>query len=72
MVLRALAAGGLQVGEFYVILIDHLPAWDKQDELDRRLGVLLDDWEQQTTPEGRSAAAEALRAVAREAVSQAG
>jgi hypothetical protein len=52
--------------------ISRLPAWDKQDELDRRLMALLDDWERQTTPEGRSAAADALRAVAREAVSQAG
>ncbi len=72
VVLRALAAGGLDVGEFYVILIDHLPPWKEQDQLDRRLMVLLDEWELQTTPEGRSAAAEALRAVAREAVSQAG
>lgn len=71
-VLRALATGSLAVGESYAILLDHLPAWDKQDELDRSLMVLLDDWERQTTPEGRSAAAEALRAVAREAVSQAG
>jgi hypothetical protein len=68
-VLRALAAGGLQVGEFYVILMRHLPGWEEQDELDRRLAVLLDDWERQTTLEGRAAAAEALRAVAREAVS---
>lgn len=71
-VLHALATGSLAVGEFYAILIDHLPTRDKQDELDRRLMALLDDWELQTTPQGRSAAAEALRAVAREAVSQAG
>lgn len=71
-VLRALATGGLAVGEFYVILIDHLPTWDKQDELERRLMALLGDWELQTTPEGRSEAAEALRAIARDAVSQAG
>jgi len=68
-VLRALATGSLPVGEFYIILIDRLPAWDEQDELDRRLMALLDDWELQTTPGGRSAAAEALRAVARDAVS---
>jgi hypothetical protein len=71
-VLRALATGSLAVDEFYISLIDYLPAWDKQDELDRRLMALLDDWERQTTPEGRSAAAETLRAVAREAVRQAG
>jgi hypothetical protein len=68
-VLRALAAGSLAVGEFYAIFIDHMPAWDKQNELDRRLMALLDDWERQTTPEGRSAATEALRAVARDAAS---
>jgi hypothetical protein len=68
-VLRALAAGSLAVGEFHAILIDHVPAWDKQDQLDRRLMALVNDWELQTTPEGRSAAAEALRAVARDAAS---
>ena len=71
-VLRALAAGSLAVGDFYIVLLDHLPAWDKQDDLDRRLMALLEEWERQATREGRSAAAEALRAVAREAVSQAG
>jgi hypothetical protein len=71
-VLRALAMGSLAVGEFCLIMFDHLPAWDEQDELDRRLMALLDDWEQQATPEARSAAAEALRAAAREAISKAG
>jgi hypothetical protein len=55
-VLRALATGSLPAGEFYVILLDRLPAWDKQDQLDRRLMALLDDWGLQTTPEGRSTA----------------
>ena len=64
-VLRALAMGSLAAGEFCLILRDHLPACDEQDELDRRLMALLDDWEQQATPQARSAAAEALRAVAR-------
>jgi hypothetical protein len=71
-VLRALAMGSLAVGEFCLILLDHLPARDEQDELDRRLMTLLDDWERQATPEARSAAAEALRAAAREAISKAG
>ena len=57
------------MGEFHAILIDRLPAWDQQDELDRRLMAMLSDWELQTTPEGRSAAAETLRAVARDAAS---
>ena len=61
-VLRALAAGGLQVGELFMF---RFLAWQEQDELKRRLVVLLNDWDQQTTPQGRSAAAEALRAAAR-------
>ena len=35
----------LAVGEFHAILIDRLPPWDQQDELDRRLMALLSDWE---------------------------
>ena len=70
-VLRALAMGSLAVSEFWLILLDHLPAWDEQGELDRRLMALLENWEQQATPEARSAAAEALRATAREAISRA-
>lgn len=70
--LCALAMGSLAVGEFGLFLLDHLPAWDEQDELDRRLTALLEDWEQQATPQARSAAAEALRAAAREAISRAG
>jgi hypothetical protein len=71
-VLCALAAGSLVVGEFHLILIGCLSAWDEQSELDRRLMALLDDWERQATPEGKSAAAATLRAAAREAASQAG
>jgi hypothetical protein len=71
-VLRALAMGGLTVGEFCLIFLDHLPAWDEQDELDRRLMALVGDWEQQAGAEAGSAAAEALRAAAREAISEAG
>jgi hypothetical protein len=55
-VLRALAAGSLKAGEFYPIFLGRLPARDKQDDLDRRLMALLDEWERQATREGRSAA----------------
>lgn len=71
-VLRALAMGGLAAGEFCLVLLDYLPARDEQDELHRRLVALLEDWEQQATPEARSAAAEVLRAAAREAISKTG
>jgi hypothetical protein len=56
-VLRAVAAGGMQAGEFFTIFIG--------------LMVLLNNWADETTPEGRAAAAAALRTVARDAISEA-
>jgi hypothetical protein len=70
-VLRAVAAGGMQAGEFFTIFIGLVPAWEEQDELQRRLMVLLNNWADETTPEGRAAAAAALRTVARDAISEA-
>lgn len=70
--LRALAAGGLPTGEFFSAFMRRVPVWEPQDELQRSLVALLNDWAQETTPEGRSVAAAALRTVARDAVSQAG
>lgn len=70
--LRAVAAGGLRVSEFYAFFMSRVPAWDQQDDLQRRLVVLLDDWEGETTPAGQSAAAAAVRRAAREAVAAAG
>lgn len=67
-VLRAVAAGGLQAGEFFTFFIGHVPSWEQQDELQRRLMVLLNDWCGETTPAGQSAAAEAVRTAARDAV----
>lgn len=70
-VLRAVAAGGIQAGEFFTIFIGLVPAREEQDGLQRRLMVLLNNWADQTTPESTAAAAAALRTVARDAVSQA-
>jgi hypothetical protein len=70
-VLRAVAAGGLQVGEFFTFFISRVPAWEQQDELQRRLVVLLNDWGEETTPAGQLAAAAAVRRAAREAVAAA-
>jgi hypothetical protein len=67
-VLRAVAAGGMQAGEFYIFFMRVVPAWERQDELQRRLVVLLNDWLEETTPEGRSTMAEAVRSAARDAV----
>jgi hypothetical protein len=69
--LRAVAAGGMQVGEFFSVFMERVPAWEQQDELQRFLVVLLNDWVDQTTPEGRAAVAAALRTVARDALSEA-
>lgn len=70
-VLRAVGTGGMQTGEFFTFFMRVVPAWEQQDELQRSLVVLLNDWEQETTPEGRSAMAVAVRAVARDAVGDA-
>jgi DNA-binding transcriptional LysR family regulator len=71
-VLRAVGAGGLGIGEFYGFLMSRVPAWDRQDELQRCLLVLLDSWESETTPDGRAAVAAAVRRAARDAVSECG
>lgn len=70
-VLRAVAAGGMQTGEFFTFFLQVVPGWEQRDELQRRLVVLLNDWDQETTPEGRSATAAAVRKVARDAVGDA-
>jgi hypothetical protein len=67
-VLRAVAAGGMQTGEFFTFFMQVVPAWEQQDELQRSLVVLLNDWIEETTPEGRSATAAAVRTAARDAV----
>ena len=72
VVLRAVALGWMPVSDFYVYFISQLPAWDQQDELQRRLMAVLDAWEGETTPAGQSAAAAAVRQVAREAAGEAG
>jgi hypothetical protein len=70
-VLRAVAVGGMQTAEFYSFFMRMVPAWEQQDELQRRLVVLLDEWEGETMPDGRSATAAVLRQVAHDAVGDA-
>jgi hypothetical protein len=70
-VLRAVAAGGLQTSELFTFFMWRVPAWEQQDELQRRLVVLLNDWDGETTPAGQSAAAAAVRKAARDAVADA-
>jgi hypothetical protein len=71
-VLRAVAAGGLQTGELFTFFTRRVPARAEQDELQRRLVVLLNDWAGETTPAGQSAAAAAVRRAARDAVADGG
>jgi hypothetical protein len=65
-VLRAVAAGGLPVSDLYVYFMRRVPAREQQDELQRRLVVLLNDWDGETTPGGMAAAAAAVREFAGE------
>jgi hypothetical protein len=58
----------MQADEFFTLFIRVVPESEQQDEPQRRLVVLLNDGSQETTPEGRSAMAAAVRRVAREAV----
>jgi hypothetical protein len=60
-VLRAVAAGGLPVNEFYSYFMCRVPAGEQQEELQRRLVLLLNDWDQETTPAGMATAAAVVR-----------
>ena len=48
-------------GPFYA----HVPAWDDQEPLDRRLVTLLHRWEFETTPDARLAIDDEMRAAVR-------
>jgi hypothetical protein len=69
-VLRAVAVGWLPVSDFYAYFMWRVPAWEQQDEMQRRLVVLLNDWDGETTPEGMAAAAAVVREFAGEAASR--
>ena len=70
VVLRAFGAGALDVGEFAAVFYARLPAWDQQDKTERRLVVLLDNWEHEATADGRAGTAAAMRQVAKSASGQ--
>lgn len=67
-VLRAVAAGGMPTSEFFSFFLRVVPAWEQQEELQRRLVVLLNEWSQEATPQERLALEAAVRSVARDAV----
>ena len=64
VVLRAVGAGGLTVGEFFGHFMSTVPAWDDQSEQQKALVLALNDWVDATTPEERARTAEGVRAAA--------
>jgi hypothetical protein len=64
VVLRAVAAGGLGVGEFFGFFMSSVPAWDDQSELQRALVLALNDWADAATPEEKMSSAGIVRATA--------
>jgi hypothetical protein len=69
-VLGAVASGTMPMNEFYGYFMSRVPAWDQQDDLQRRLVLLLDHWDGETTPAGQSMAAGAVREAARAAMDE--
>ena len=49
------------MNEFFGYFMSRVPAWDQQDELQRRLVLLLNDWDGKMTPAEQKAAAGAVR-----------
>jgi hypothetical protein len=68
--LRAVATGGLLIGEFYIEFLRISPAWADLNERQRSLAVLLNNWTDATTPEDRSQAESAVCAFARDALDE--
>ena len=66
-VLRAVGAGGMPIGEFFIFFTRVIPSWQQQDNLQRRLVVLLNDWVEEATTEGRSVIVADVRRIARDA-----
>lgn len=70
-VLRAVAGGALGICEFSGFFVRQVPAWEQQEERQRRLVALLHDWDWARTPEARSATAAAVRQAARDVMGDA-
>jgi hypothetical protein len=62
--LWAVTFGGLSVGEFSGVFYNYLPAWDDQDEVQRRIVVLLSDWDMESDPDARTPIADEIRRIA--------
>ncbi len=59
--LNAFAHGVVSVGEFLGEFYSQLPAWDRQDELQRDLVLALDRWESDTDPGQRRSVEASMR-----------
>ncbi len=46
--LWAVGLGGLGVGEFSVVFYNFLPSWNEQSDAQRRIAVLLKDWDSES------------------------
>jgi hypothetical protein len=64
VVLRAVAAGALGVGEFFGFFMSSVPAWADQTDRQRALVLALNDWADAITPEDRASTAFNVQTVA--------
>jgi hypothetical protein len=62
--LWAVGLGGLSIGEFSGVFYDYLPARDEQDYVQRKIAVLLHEWETESDPEARRPTADTIRDIA--------
>jgi hypothetical protein len=68
LILRAFASWDLPLNDFYAPFLQRLPAWDKQDALDRSLNLLLDELDHATEIQAGEAVVARMRATVREAI----
>jgi len=66
LLLRAFGFWDLPVGDFYGPFLHRLPAWDEQTPMERSIISLLDELDRETTPAGKPAVVERMRAVVRD------
>ena len=62
--LWAVGYGGLSIGEFSAVFYNYLPAWDDQDDVQRKIVVLLHAWGTESDPEARRPIADQIRDIA--------
>ena len=68
LLLRAIGFWELPVADFYGPFLHRLPAWEEQSPMERSITRLLEELDGETTPEGKAAVVERMRAAARDAL----